>query len=112
MKKGMIITAAVVVIGMSMPAGVMAGNTDQLVAASQQEVEYEDMKVEDLPEAVTNSISEGYADYTLAKAYQGTDGSYKVKLTKEEEKIVVFFNADGEFLKIEKVEEQVEEPME
>lgn len=108
MKKGMIITAAVVVMGMSMPAGLMAANAQQMAAVAQEEVTYEEMEVENLPEAVTKAISDGYADYTLAKAYQGSDGSYKVKLTKDDEKIAVFFNASGEFLKIETVEEPME----
>ncbi|WP_339736306.1 hypothetical protein [uncultured Sunxiuqinia sp.] len=105
MKKGMIMTAAVIVLGISMPSGVMAESTNQTMQIAQEEVQYEKMNVEDLPEAVTQAISEGYADYTLSEAYMGTDGSYKVKLTKEEEKIAVFFNASGEFLKIEQGEE-------
>lgn len=111
MKKGMIMTAAVIVLGISMPSGVMAENTNHTMQIAQEEVQYEKMNVEDLPEVVSQSISEGYADYTVSEAYMGTDGSYKVKLTKEEEKIKVFFNANGEFLKIEQVEKQAtEEP--
>ena len=106
MKKGMIMTAAVIVLGISLLSGVMAENTNQNVVVAQQEVQYEKMNVEDLPEAVTQAISEGYADYTLSEAYMGTDGSYKVKLTKGDEKVKVFFNASGEFLKIEQGDDQ------
>lgn len=102
-------TAAVIVLGISMPSGVLAENTNQTMEVTQQEVQYEKMNVEDLPETVTQAISEGYADYTLAEAYMGTDGSYKVKLTKDEEKVKVFFNANGEFLKIEQADDTKDE---
>jgi hypothetical protein len=110
MRKGIIMTAAVIVLGISMPSGVMADNANQTMQIAQEEVQYEQINVEDLPETVTQAISEGYADYTLSEAYMGTDGSYKVKLTKDEEKVKVFFNASGEFLKIEQADDaKVEE---
>lgn len=109
MKKRMIITAAVVVFGLSVPTGVFAENHAQTnVITQEQEVTYEQMNVEDLPEPVSKAVSEGYADYTLSEAYMGSDGSYKVLLEKENEKIAVFFNEQGEFLKIEQGEDPVE----
>lgn len=106
-------TAAVIVLGLSLPSGVLAENASETATVAQQEVQYEKMNVEDLPETVSNAISEGYADYTLSEAYMGTDGSYKVKLSKEDETIKVFFNAAGEFLKIKPAgDDKEEEPVE
>ena len=102
MKKGMIITAVVVILGMSMPEGLFAANANQTVLVAQDEVTWVEVKVEDLPEPVSKSIKEGYVDYSVSKAYQGSDGSYKVDMTKEEEAISVFFNAEGQLLKIVK----------
>ena len=102
MKRGMIITAAVAIMGISAPtASVLAGNSVKAEIVAQQEVTYEKMNVEDLPETVSKSITEGYADYTVSKVFKGSDGSYKVNLEKGDEKISVFFNEQGEFLKIE-----------
>ena len=67
----------------------------------QDEVTYEEISVDELPQPVAKAVQEGYADYTVTKTSVGSDGSYKVDLKKNEESISVFFNAEGEFLKIE-----------
>ncbi|TDN97155.1 hypothetical protein [Sunxiuqinia elliptica] len=108
MKKGMIITAVVVAMGMSVPTGVMAADAMETSSAVQQEVTYEKIEIETLPEAVVKSVSEGYADYSVSEAFQGSDGSYKVVLEKDNEKIAVFFNDQGEFLKVEKADDAEE----
>ncbi|WP_159519036.1 hypothetical protein [Sunxiuqinia indica] len=111
MKKVMIITAAVAIMGISVPAAsVLAGNAVKAKIVAQQDVKYEKIDKEDLPEAVSKSISEGYADYTISEAFKGTDGSFKVKLENGSEKLAIFFNEQGEFLKIKKEDQAA--PME
>lgn len=109
----MIITAAVAIMGISVPTvSVLAANSVKAQTVLQQEeVTYAKVNVEDLPETVSKSITEGYADYTVSKAFKGSDGSYKVKLEKGDEKISVFFNEQGEFLKIEQGDEVEVDPM-
>lgn len=104
MKRSLII-AAVVVFGMvGMSTSVKANNTSNsnTIILSQDNVKFTEIKSEELPAAVSKSLSEGYSDYTIVKAYKGSDDSYKVDLKKDQETISVYFNADGKFLKIEK----------
>jgi hypothetical protein len=101
MKKGMIITAAVLVMGFGMSETVIAENTTKAAIVAQDEVAYEEISTDELPEAVNTSIQEGYGDYTVSQAFKGDDGTYKAALEKDDEKISVFFNEAGEFLKIE-----------
>ncbi len=73
-------------------------------------VSYEDeIKEDELPEKVYTSIKENYKDYEITDIYRGSDGSYKVALEKEENKIAAFYDAGGEFLRIEndKQEEEI-----
>jgi len=108
MKKGMIISAVIVVMAMMSFSGEVVANSskyDQTAVVAQDDVTYAEVKVDDLPDAVTKSLKDGYADYEISKAYKGSDDSYKVELTKENEKIAVYFNADGKFLKIEQEED-------
>lgn len=103
MKKGLIIPAVIIAMGMtSFTSNVEATNTQSAtVVVAQGDVEYTVIKTDELPAAVSKSLQEGYADYSVDKAYKGTDGTYKVDLSKDTEKISVYFNADGKFLKIE-----------
>jgi hypothetical protein len=105
MKKGMIITAAaILVMGFGMSEVVIAENTTKAVIIAQDDVKYDEVSTDELPEEVSTSIQEGYGDYTVSKAFKGDDGTFKAKLEKDDEKISVFFNEAGEFLKIEQAE--------
>lgn len=104
MKRSLII-AAVIVMGMvGMYQNVKADNSMNTKATvlTIDNVKFTEIKVDELPTAVSKSLSEGYSDYTIVKAYKGSDDSYKVDLKKDQETISVYFNADGKFLKIEK----------
>lgn len=102
MKKGIIAAAAIVVVGMtSVSTSVNANPASQQIIISQDDVQYTIIKTDELPAAVNKSLKEGYSDYTVDQAYKGSDGSYKVDLSKATEKVSVYFNADGKFLKIE-----------
>ncbi len=65
-------------------------------------VSYEDeIEKNELPERIQKSIDETYPDYKILKLYRGSDGSYKTRLEKGDEKIALFYNSDGEFLRLE-----------
>ena len=71
---------------------------EQVQQAVQDKVE---IQVSELPEAVTNAISESYADYTAEKAYKAVKEEkevYYVKLSSEGKNIKVLFDADGNVL--------------
>ena len=69
--------------------------TETVVKAVQDKVE---VQLSELPEAVTKTLAESFADYTAEKAYKTTkEGKevYIVKLSKEGEKIKVFVDTEG-----------------
>lgn len=103
MKKGMIITAAfTLALGISMPAGIYAANptSNHAINVVQDEKNYDKIEISELPETVSSAIENDYAGYTVSEAYEGTDGSYKVKLDYNGEETVVFYSEDGTFQKV------------
>ncbi len=65
-------------------------------------ISYEDeIKENELPEAIRDSKKETYPDYKVSEIYRGSDGSYKLKLEKGDEKIAIFYSAEGEFIRLE-----------
>lgn len=69
---------------------------------NQLAVSYDDeIKEDELPEPVASSINNNYSGFQLSKIYRGSDGSYKIKLEKEDEKLAVFYDAGGEFIRME-----------
>ncbi len=69
---------------------------------NQLAVDYDDEITKDeLPESVVKSINENYSEYKISEAHRGSDGSYKVKLENEETNIAAYYDAGGEFLRIE-----------
>ena len=105
MKRGMIVSAAVLLFGLTSIAtfavSIANHKNNNTAFIAQDDVKYNEIKVEELPDAVSKAIKNGYTDYTVSKAYLGSDNTYKVSLTKNNETINVFFNADGQFLKID-----------
>jgi hypothetical protein len=104
MKKGIIITAVVLALGVSVPAGVYAGNLNSENAsmiAQSDDVKYDKIDVSEIPETVSSSITTNYAGYEISKAFVGDDGSYKVKLKSDSEKVTVVYDEQGQFLRTE-----------
>jgi hypothetical protein len=64
------------------------------------EVEYEEeIEETELPATVTTSLETMYPDHEIEKVYRGTDSSYKVKVKNGDEKSVVYYDANGTFVK-------------
>jgi len=109
MKKKMLSVAVVLLMGFGVANTVFASEKLQAVTITQEqeEVTYTEIKADELPEAVGVTLKEpAYADYTISKAFLGSDESYKVLLSKENaESIYVFFKATGELIKVEEIEE-------
>lgn len=68
-------------------------------AVSQYNVE---VNAIDLPAAVTRSLNEKHPGYKTEKAYIGKDGTYKIKVSKGDEKQTLFLDARGEAVKMQK----------
>lgn len=64
------------------------------------EAEYEDeIEESELPATVSTSLETMYPDHDVEKVYRGTDNSYKVKVKNGDKKSVVFYDANGTFVK-------------
>lgn len=107
MKKSMLSAVVVLVMGFGMTNTVFASEKMQAVevAQEQEEVTYSKIETAELPEAVTEALAGAdYADFTICKAFLGSDKSYKVVLSEEgTETLCVFFKADGELIKTEEI---------
>jgi hypothetical protein len=106
MKKGMMFSIVLMFLGIGVSTTVLAENALQSMVVLQEEVTYDEIQNEDVPEAVLTAVKESFDGYELEKAFLGSDGNYKLKLTKGEEKVAAFFSANGEVLKVETAEKE------
>ncbi|MGV8138298.1 MAG: hypothetical protein AB2L20_24060 [Mangrovibacterium sp.] len=84
--------------GLILPATIAEGHIRFLV--QDQDVTWEEMKIEDIPEAVDKSFKEYFADYTVKKVYISNKGSYKLEVSREEIRYILFYNEKGELIKV------------
>ncbi len=64
------------------------------------EAEYdEEIEESELPATVSTSLETMYPDSEIEKVYRGTDSSYKVKVKNGDEKSVIYYDANGTFVK-------------
>jgi hypothetical protein len=102
MKTSIIVGAALVALGLSAPILAPANKIQtEKVLTQEKKVNYAEIKVEDIPDQVTATLKKDYPSYTTDKAFKGDDGTYKIKVSKENLKQVLFFNNKGEVLKVE-----------
>lgn len=108
MKKGSLILAIAVLFGFSSLQNMMAINLlPGTIVLADEDVKYEEMQTSELPATINESIQKSYAEYTIAKAYLGSDGTYKVKLTKDDENKIAYYSAEGEFLKSQDAKQEM-----
>lgn len=78
--------------------------TKELVQKVKQEKEKVAVQISELPEAVTKTLGEQFAEYTADKAYKTVKNNkevYYVKLVKGEEYKKVLIDAEGNLIKKE-----------
>jgi hypothetical protein len=69
---------------------------------NQLAVSYEDeIEKDELPEEATASLNETYPRFKITEIYRGSDGSFKVRLKKDNETIAAFYDARGDFIRVE-----------
>ncbi len=61
-------------------------------------VDFEEIPVEKLPEAVTTSVKTNHASATIVKAFVNAEEVYKLELQVEEEVSTVYVDKTGEFI--------------
>jgi len=102
MKKVMILTASVLAFGFATPQITNAMKVQNKIAVVQaKEVRYLEIKVTEIPAAVSKAISVAYTGYTIDKAFLGGDASYKANVSMGDLKQILFYTAKGELIKAE-----------
>src|SRR5690554_3202506 len=70
------------------------------------DVDYsEEIEQDELPEAVASSIKELYPAHEIDQVYRGDDDSFKVKVKNDNDKAVIYFNTNGDFLRAKNLNE-------
>ena len=107
MKRIMILPAAVLTICLALPQFSQARILPNEVAATQQmDIKFTEITVDKLPQAVTKALEKDYAGFKTEKAYQGDDGTFKVKVSKGDDMSLLFYNGNGELTKSEKASDK------
>ncbi len=105
MKKFMFLFTVALALGLVMPltanANQITCDDDKKKVALAENEKFEEIQVSELPAEVSEAVTKEYADYTIEKAYRGNDGSYKVSVSKEDEKFEVIVNDEGSLSKVE-----------
>jgi hypothetical protein len=61
--------------------------------------EYTEIKVEEVPAAVTDALKKAYPDAILSKAYKNAASQYKLEVTVGDKVGSLYANADGSWVK-------------
>ena len=88
--------------GTSSGTGTGTGSSVGSSSSSMSSEYNEEVKASDLPAAITRSMNEKYPGYKTEKAHKAKDGTYKVTVSKGDEKQTLFFDARGESVKMQK----------
>lgn len=73
-------------------------NPEALVISVQDE--FEEIETDDLPEAVTNAVSEEYEGYDIDKAYVNPVKIYKLELKNDDGTTTVYFDESGKEIEL------------
>jgi hypothetical protein len=104
-----VLSAVVIILGMTMPQMVTANSAQNDVVVG-QEVNYQEIPNENVPQTVTEALERDYSGYQIDKAYLGDDGSYKLDISQAGVKYTIYYKENGELIKVEEpTSEKVEE---
>lgn len=103
MKKLLILPAAALAFFMAVPQFAEAKTVqNDYMLVQERVVKYNEITASTLPEAISGSITKDYSGFATDKVYLGDDGTYKVVVSKGDEKKALFYNEKGAFVKAEK----------
>ena len=103
MKKVMILSVVALTLSLGMPQLLQATNVKSDASVTQQkDVKYAEITVDQIPEAVSKALEKDYVGYKTDRVFLGDDGTYKLEISKGDNKSVLFFTDKGELLKSEK----------
>lgn len=105
MKKVMILSVFALILGVSAPQilnalPVRSEISKNITVTKKPQVKYQMVAVQSVPKAVVDSVKKSYPGYTIAKAFKGTNGSYKLIVSKNGAVKTLYYEADGESIKV------------
>jgi len=96
--KKLFLSAAIVLGGLTSFASTSPISKTIVKTISIQE-EYTEIKLEEVPTAVTDALKKAYPDGTLSKAYKNAKSEYKLEVAVGDKVGALYANADGTWIK-------------
>ncbi|QOG03456.1 hypothetical protein [Flavobacterium sp. MDT1-60] len=96
--KNLFLSAAIVLGGLTSFASTSPISNTIVKTISIQD-EYTEIKVEEVPAAVTDALKKAYPDAVLSKAYKNAASQYKLEVTVGDKVGSLYANADGSWVK-------------
>jgi hypothetical protein len=96
--KNLFLSAAIVLGGLTSFASTSSISNTIVKTISVQD-EYTEVKLEEVPTAITDALKKAYPDVVLSKAYKNEKSEYKLDVTVGDKVGNLFANADGTWIK-------------
>lgn len=96
--KNLFLLAAIVLGGLTSFASTTPISDNVIKTVSIQD-EYTEVKLEEVPTAITDALKKAYPDVVLSKAYKNAKSEYKLDVTVGDKVGNLFANADGTWIK-------------
>jgi hypothetical protein len=96
--KNLFLSAAIVLGGLTSFASTTPISNTVVKTISVQE-EYTEIKLEEVPVAITDALKKAYPDGVLSKAYKNEKSEYKLEVTVGDKVGALYANADGTWIK-------------
>ena len=96
--KNLFLSAAIVLGGLTSFASTSPTSNTIVKTISIQD-EYTEIKVEEVPAAITDALKKAYPDAVLSKAYKNAKSEYKLDVTVGDKVGSLYANADGSWIK-------------
>jgi hypothetical protein len=96
--KNLFLSAAIVLGGLTSFASTSPISNTIVKTISIQD-EYTEIKLEEVPAAVTEALKKAYPDAVLSKAYKNAKSEYKLDVTVGDKVGSLYANADGSWIK-------------
>ena len=96
--KNLFLSAAIILGGLTSFAST-APISNTIVKNITVQEEYTEIKLEEVPVAVTDALKKAYPDGVLSKAYKNAKSEYKLEVTVGDKVGSLYANADGTWIK-------------
>lgn len=96
--KNLFLSAAIVLGGLTSFASTSLVSNNIVKTISVQD-EYTEVKLEEVPTAITDALKKAYPDVVLTKAYKNAKSEYKLDVAVGDKVGNLFANADGTWIK-------------